>query len=146
MKNYDEKIAELISIIKNTIEVQDCNLEIFKNDEIYEKVLNKYKVLLEVLEIKDIKKIFSFLEELINYLSNIINKCESNNIKTTLEVVKDRNIDYKQDVYELNEYYIIVLYLYDLFLEKSFNRSDYLKYQFSKANLEKIKEDCKNRL
>lgn len=146
MKNCDEKITELISIIKNTIKVQDCNLEIFQNDEIYEKVLNKYKVLLEVLETKDIKKIFSFLEELINYLSNIINKCKCNNIKTTLEVVKDRNIDYKQDVYELNEYYIIVLYLYDLFLEKSFNRSDYLKYQFSKSNLEKIKEDCKNRL
>lgn len=133
---------QLKNIIEQEIKAQDANLSFYPNDEIYNKVLKKYRNFLDILKTNDILTIFEFLKSLIEDLLKIINECNST-INSTVDVVREKE---DQDIYELNEYFNIVFYIYNLFLNKNFNRSDSLKYSFSKHNLETILNICKQKL
>lgn len=147
MDEFDLKLKELIEIIELENKKMKKNIQFFSDDEPYKKVLKKYSAFLTCLEQKDQKQIRNFLEEIINELMGYIGKCGNpDNIISTFEVANDQNVPEINDAYELNEYFNIVFYIYNLFLEKDFNRSDSIKYQFSIANLDKISENINNKI
>lgn len=141
MDNFDKKLNQLIAIVKLEKQKMKKNFTFFYLDETYKKVLEKYSEFSTCLEQKDKNQIKNFVEKLIDELKGYINKCSyPNKIISTFEVVIDKNVQEIEDAYELNEYFNIVFYIYNLFLEKDFNRSNSLKYEFSLNNLTDIKK------
>lgn len=143
----ENKLNQLIEIINLEKEKMEKSYTYFSEDEMYKKVLLKYKDLLDCLKTKNCTQIFDFLKNLIEILKSIINKCSNpKQIVSTFDVVVDTQTTEIESAYELNEYFNIVFYLYNLFLNRDFNRSDSLKYSFSIENLENILNKCKETL
>ena len=143
----ENKLNQLIEIINLEKEKMEKSYTYFSEDEMYKRVLLKYKDLLDCLKTKNYTQIFDFLESLIEILKSIINKCSNpKQIVSTYDVVIDTQTTEIESTYELNEYFNIVFYLYNLFLNRDFNRSDSLKYSFSIENLENILNKCQETL
>ena len=124
MPSFEIKIQKLIEIVELEIKKMEKNFEYFYEDEVFKRVLEIYKKLLEILKKKNKHEIEKFQKNLINKLSKL-------NLDNTVS-------------YEINEYYNIVFYIYNLFSNNEFNRSDYMQCEHSNNNLNIILQKIKD--